>query len=196
MNGPDATRPSLLARIRDPNDGQAWTEFVQVYSPFVYKYVRRRGLQPSDASDVAQEVMRSVFCALDGFEHRERPGSFRKWLVTIVRSRVSDFVARRRREVTGSGDTKLLEQLNKYAAPETEEAEIEHEYQQCVFRWAADQVSAEFRPTTWQAFWRTYVQGEDCQQVAVGLDVSVEAVYMARSRVLARLQKKVQEVEE
>jgi DNA-directed RNA polymerase specialized sigma24 family protein len=60
MTKSDATRPSLLVRIRDARDREAWGEFVEIYAPLVYKTARRRGLQDSDAADLTQEVLRSV----------------------------------------------------------------------------------------------------------------------------------------
>ena len=54
------TRASLLIRIRDLQDGEAWQQFVQVYAPVVYSYARRRGLQDADAADLTQDTLRAV----------------------------------------------------------------------------------------------------------------------------------------
>jgi RNA polymerase sigma-70 factor (ECF subfamily) len=110
MSDPDSTRHSLLARIRDLKDADAWSEFVEVYTPFVYGFVQRRGLQSADASDVTQDVMRTVFLAVNGFEHEQRKGSFRSWLITIARRRLSDFLSRQNRQIAGSGDTGMIGQ--------------------------------------------------------------------------------------
>ena len=109
MVGLGVTRQSLLARIRDAHDDLAWSEFVGLYSPFIYAFMRRRGLQPADAADVTQDVMRTVFCSLDGFQHSHQRGAFRSWLVTIARSRLSDFLARRNTQVAGTGDTRTMD---------------------------------------------------------------------------------------
>ena len=196
MDDSQMTRRSLLIRLRDAQDGDAWTEFVEVYSPFVYGYMRRRGLQDADAADVAQEVLRTVVRSVGGFEHGRRPGSFRKWLVTIARSRLADFAARRSGEVSGSGDTTTLEALNQQPGQDDEEVLLDQEYHRCLFQWAAEKIRGEFQESTWQAFWRTYVDGEGCEQVARQLQMSLGAVYVARSRVLARLRQKVRQVEE
>lgn len=195
MSDPDRTRQSLLARLRDPRDGDAWAEFVDIYTSFVYGFVRRRGLQSADASDVTQDVMRTVFSSLDGFQHEQRPGSFRSWLVTIARRRLSDFLSRQSRQVAGTGDTGMINKLSEHPAIDDEDADLALEYQRCVFEWAARKIRNEFRNSTWRAFWRSYVDGDSCDAVARETGMSREAVYMARSRVLSRLRSKILEVE-
>ena len=54
------TRDSLLVRMRDPRDGQAWAEFVQIYEPVVYRLARGQGLQDADARDLTQQVLMAV----------------------------------------------------------------------------------------------------------------------------------------
>ena len=81
------TRRSLILRIRDVDDDQAWSEFIDIYTPVVFRFLRRRGLQDADASDVSQEVMRSVAQAIDSFEHREQNGAFRAWLLESLATR-------------------------------------------------------------------------------------------------------------
>jgi RNA polymerase sigma-70 factor (ECF subfamily) len=194
MSAPDQTRQSLLARVRSNGNAEAWREFIDLYSPFVFAYLRRRGLQSADAADVMQEVMRTVFASLDDFEHRQRAGSFRKWLVSITRSRMCDFFAEAGRNTPGSGDSAMVRQLAEQPEPE-DERQAELEYQRCLFRWAADRSRHEFQENTWQAFWQTSVDGRACKDVATELGMSLEAVYMARGRILARLRKKINEAE-
>jgi RNA polymerase sigma-70 factor (ECF subfamily) len=81
------TRPSLLVRIRDPQDSQAWTQFVEVYAPLVYGFARKHGLQDADAADVTQDVLRAVAGAAGRLEYDPQRGSFRGWLLTIVRNK-------------------------------------------------------------------------------------------------------------
>ena len=133
---------------------------------------------------------------LRGFEHQQRKGSFRNWLITIARSRFSDFLAGQRRGVLGTGGTAALKRLEEEPSREDEEEFLEREYQKCVFEWAAKRVQAATRESTWQAFWQTHIEGQACKEVAASLGLSVEAVYMARCRVLARLKKEVEQLED
>ena len=125
MDQPGPTRHSLIARIRDADDDQAWSEFVEVYSPFAYEFLRRRGLQPADAADVTQDVMRTVFTSMDRFEHTQRQGEVRKWLLSIARSRYHDFLRRHDPRAAGTGDTQTLRRLGEQSMPDEDLAREE-----------------------------------------------------------------------
>jgi RNA polymerase sigma-70 factor (ECF subfamily) len=195
MDDSDATRPSLLVRIRDAGDGQAWSQFVRVYSPLVYRYVRRRGVQDADAADVTQDVLRTIARSIGRFDYDRRKGSFRSWLMSVARSRLCDFLADRGRQTCGSGETGVQRLLEEQPDAADEQEIWEQEYQRCLFNWAAEQIRDEFQDSTWQAFWQTSVEGKDTRQVARSLDMTVGAVYIARSRVLARLRKQIEQIE-
>lgn len=196
MDESPATRPSLLARIRDPRDGRAWGEFLEIYGPLVLRLARMKGLQDADAHDLAQEVFRAVASAIDRWDPDPERGSFRGWLFRISRNLMVNFLIARDRHPRGSGDTDMRHLLEAQPAPDgAESALFDVEYRRRVFRWAAERVRPEFRDATWQAFWQTAIDGRPPKEVAAGLGQSVGAVYIARSRVLARLRAAVEEVE-
>src|SRR5437763_1051653 len=105
MGETPVTRPSLLVRIRDSRDREAWSQFVDVYAPLVYGFARKRGLQDADAADLSQDVLRAVAGAAARFEYDPERGSFRGWLLTVVRNKLRNFLAARARHHQGSGDT-------------------------------------------------------------------------------------------
>jgi RNA polymerase sigma-70 factor (ECF subfamily) len=189
------TRPSLLVRLRDAADHEAWRQLVELYAPLVYRFLRRRGLQDADAADLTQEVLRSIASAIDSFEYDPHRGSFRGWLFTVARNKLHSFLKRQhrlRRHTEEIEDDRLLEE----PAPDAEADVWEQEYRQRLFDWAAEQVRGHFQEATWQAFWRTAVEGQPPRAVAEALGLSVGAVYIAKSRVLARLKEEVQRLEE
>ena len=96
----------------------------------------------------------------------------------------------------GVGGSAALELLEHQPAPDEDQgAEWEEDYEQRLFSYAAQQVRGDFREATWQAFWRTAVDGEGAKQVAEALGMSVGAVYIAKSRVLARLREQIEELQ-
>ncbi len=194
MTDNPVTRPTLLLRLRDAQDHGAWTQFVEVYSPLVYRYALKRGLQDADAADVTQEVLRKVSKSIGQWNYDPRNGKFRGWLFTVARSKLADFANWRRRMPQGSGDSDVREILENQAEANEEEAFWEHEYQRRVFQWAAEQLRGQFQSATWDAFWRTAVHNEEAGAVAAALGMSVGAVYVAKSRVLAKLKEKVLEL--
>jgi RNA polymerase sigma-70 factor (ECF subfamily) len=169
---------------------------MEIYEPLVYRLARRRGFQDADAADISQEVFRSAATAIDRWYDNPQRGSFRAWLFLIARNlMINAFRARRRRPLaTGSSDVCRL--LNAQPASDDDDSQlVEDEYERRLFHWAAEQVRGEFRDSTWQAFWRTSVDGRPVRLVADELRISSGAIYIARSRVMARLKKKIEEVE-
>lgn len=195
MNTVEITRPSLLIRIRDLRDEIAWAEFARLYTPLIYRVARQSGLQDADASLVAQDVLITVARTIHRFEYDRAYGSFRGWLKVVTRSRLSDFLRAQGRHVQGSGDTVVLRVLDDQADPSQPDL-WEREYRRSLFEWAAERIRCEFEEKTWQAFWQTSVDGRETADVAGALGTSVGAVYIARSRVIARLRREVEEIEE
>jgi RNA polymerase sigma-70 factor (ECF subfamily) len=190
------TRASLLLRLRDPRDEAAWEEFVRLYAPLVYGYARRQGLQDADAADLTQDVLRAVAGAVGRLEYDPARGSFRNWLFTVVRRKLSNWRRDRKHRPHGSGDAAAQEALEQCPAPENGEAGWEDEWPRRLFAWACAQARRGVTAATWQAFWRTTVDGQTVKQVARDLGMSAGAVYLARSRVVARLKELVQSVPE
>lgn len=196
MDESTRTRRTLLFRLRDPTDHEAWSRFAEVYSPLVYRFVKRHGLQDADAADVAQEVFRTVAQSIGQFDHRPIPGSFRAWLRKITWCRLHEFFVGRERHVPGSGDTGIRQQIEQCPTSSEHDPCWEEEYFRRVFEWAAEQVRGQFRERTWQAFWRTAVNRGRPEDVARELAMSVGAVYIARTRVFGRLRRKIREIDE
>jgi RNA polymerase sigma-70 factor (ECF subfamily) len=192
------TRASLLVRLRDGRDNEAWRQFVELYSAVVYGFARKRGLQDADAADVMQDVLRSVAGAAGRLNYDPSRGSFRGWLYTIARNKIFNFFeAGRHRIGRGSGDTGVHEKLEALPEPEWGlAASWDEEYERNIAAVAMRRVQAEVQPATWQAFWQTAVEGRPAREAGEAVGMSAGAVYVARSRVLARLKEEVQRLRE
>jgi RNA polymerase sigma-70 factor (ECF subfamily) len=188
------TRASLLLRLRDGRDHDAWQQFVQVYAPVIYGYARKRGLQDADATDLMQEVLRSVAGAAGRLEYDPKRGTFRGWLYTVTRNKLYSFLDGRRRQVQGTGDSGAFDRVPQPGPDADDTWELEYERQ--AFAWAAERVRGEFEGRTWKAFWGTAVDGESPAEVARRLGMSAGAVYVAKSRVLARLREEVRQLQD
>ena len=187
------TRPSLIARLDDASDAQAWEEFVAVYEPLVYRLARGRGFQDADAQEVVQEVLLAVSKAAGRWSPDPQRGRFRDWLFRIARNLMINFLTRRKHQPWGTGDSGIAQMLHQQCDPSCEQtAEFDWQYRREVFRWAAGIVREQVSDTTWQAFWKTSVEDTTPQQAARQLEMSVGSVYIARSRVMARLRDQAQ----
>src|SRR5438132_5078624 len=119
------TRHSLVSRLRNPDDQAAWSEFVSLYEPFVYRLARGKGLQDADVQDLCQEVFRAVATAIDRWDPDPARGSFRGWLFRIARNLMINFLAAQRRCPRGTGSTSVQELLLAQPAGDAEaEAEF------------------------------------------------------------------------
>ena len=189
------TRASLILRLPDAEDAVAWDEFTAVYAPLVYRLARRRGLQPADADDLVQEVLTAVARSVDGWLSNTGRGPFRAWLLTIARNLTVNHLTRAKNRPLGAGDSNVASQLAQHAFNGQPDREFELEYRREVFRWAAEQVRSAITEKTWEAFWRSSVEEEPVEAVAKQLGMSVGSVYIAKSRVMARLREIVQRME-
>lgn len=190
------TRPSLLLRLRDPQDSEAWGEFLDIYEPLIQRLARRRGFQDADARELAQDVFVAMAGAIDRWDPDRSLGTFRGWLFRIARNLMINFLRREGRHPSGTGDTNFLKLLNEQPDPNAEEtAFFDLEYRRELFRWAAARTQEEVTDATWAAFHETCVEGRSPDAVAEELGMSRGAVYVAKSRVMARLRKRIQSLE-
>ena len=195
MRDAPQTRASLILRLRDRSDLNAWREFSEIYQPLVFRLARSKGFQHSDALDLSQEVLVRVAGAVERWEPDETKGTFRGWLYRIARNLMIDFLERgKRHPLAGgaSGIVKLVEQQADKASMESQT--FDTEFRRQVFAWAADRIRPSFQDTTWQAFWKTAVGEHAAADVAAELGMSIGAVYVARTRVMKKLRSEVQRV--
>lgn len=186
------TRASLLVQIRDGANHAAWQEFVGLYGPLIYGFARKRGLQDADAADCVQDVLRSVSSSIGRLDYDRRHGTFRGWLFTITRNKVFNFLAARRIRPQAAGDSSTGRLIAEQADDsDTTTDAWETEYQRRVAALAMQRIKGEFTENTWHAFWLTAVEGFAATEVAKRTGMSAGAIYVAKSRVLARLKEEV-----
>jgi RNA polymerase sigma-70 factor, ECF subfamily len=189
---PGSTASNLLEQVK-ANVGPAWQRLAGLYAPLVYSWARRAGLQTEDAADVVQEVFRSVLTHIAGYESGPQPGSFRAWLWTITRNKLKDHWRRQRRQPVAVGGSDAQELLLESPAPECLQDEEPAGTDGGVLQRALELIRPQFQERTWQAFYRVTAEGQGPAEVATALGMSVNAVYVARSRVLARLRQELGE---
>ena len=193
MSNLPITQPTLLLKIRNSDDDAAWERFVKIYTPLVFGYCVKRGLQAADASDVAQETMRTVAQAINRFEYDKKKGTFRGWLLMVTRNKLLKHFTKIQRQPIGTGRTSIQATLE--ATPDANETDHwNHAYQQRLFQWASEEVKSEFSKKTWTAFWLMAVENKNSQTVANELDMSLGALYIAKSRVIARIRKQIESI--
>jgi RNA polymerase sigma-70 factor (ECF subfamily) len=172
----------LLERLKQPAAQESWTRFVDLYTPLLFYWARRLGLQETDAADLVQEVFAVLVQTLPHFIYKPDQ-SFRGWLRTVLHNKWRK--KRARLPVTSAG-------LSGVTDPDRAADLGEAEFQQHLTVRALQLMQAEFQPSTWKACWETVVCGRPPVEVARELGISVNAVYLARSRVLRRLRQELE----
>lgn len=175
------TSASLLERLRQPNQPEAWARFVRLYTPLLYTWARAAGASGSDAADLVQDVFVVVLETLPGFTY-DRHQSFRAWLRTVTFNRWRDLVKRRRPLLVDAPEPEIADPLP---------ALWEREYQRHLAARALELMQAEFQPNTWRACWLSVVEGRSAADIGAELGMSENAVWVARSRVLRRLRQEL-----
>lgn len=188
------TNPSLLIRLHDRADEQAWFRFVELYRPAILRLASRRGLQPSDCEDLAQNVLLSVAGAIDRWEADPARGKFGTWLYTVAHRRVID--ALRRRSALGiSGGTTIERLLDEREERREDSRLLRLELRRQVFQRVAAEIRDEFHETTWSCFRLVAVEGVDVAEAARRTGKTIGAAYAAKGRVARRLIEKIRELE-
>jgi RNA polymerase sigma-70 factor (ECF subfamily) len=176
------TPASLLERLRQPDDQEAWSQLVRLYAPLLHHWSRRLGLGEADAADLVQEVFAVLVRKLPEFRY-DRQGSFRGWLRTIIHNRWRDLQRHRAAGPREVGDGALPH----VEGPDNADEFTESEYRQHLAVRALQLMQSEFPHATWKACWEQVVEGRPASEVASELGMTVNSAYLARSRVLARL---------
>lgn len=179
------TPTSLLARLREPFEDEAWGRFVSLFTPLIYAWARQAGLREHDAADLVQEVFVKLLQVLPTFSYDAHKG-FRRWLRTVTLNTWRDR-RKRRGDQALPGDEAALA-----AAAAPGEAFWEAEYRQHLVNRALAVMQADFQPATWKAFWEQVVLGAPARAVAAKLGLSPGAAYAAKFRVLDRLRQELQ----
>lgn len=176
---------------------EAWQRLVETFGPIVYRWCRRAGVAAGDAPDLVQDVFSSIAKGIGDFERQKTVGSFRSWLATVTRNRVSDYFRRDLvKNPPAKGGTEFLDALHNVpdeldvSLSMISEVDLEKRLPQRILQLVQNEVE----PRTWQAFWMTTVDSQAPADVARKLDMNLASVYQARSRVLRRVRRRLEEL--
>ena len=186
----DDTSPTLMIRIQeDPANQRAWDEFVQRYQPMIHAWCLRSGAQPSDADDIAQEVLIKLLAAIKKFQY-DPTRSFRSWLKTVTRHAWSD-LARSRRHTTDEPEGLIQALADSRDALADLEKQLEDAFDRELLELAMRRVEKRVKPITWQAFRLTAIENRHGADAAKELQMPVAHVFVARYRVQRMLEEEV-----
>lgn len=173
------TSVSLIARLTaDPSETD-WRSLHDLYRPLLVRWAVRAGVPATDADDVTQDVLLVVVAEMNSFV-RHRDGAFRAWLRGILANRLHEYFRRRDRHATS--------ELGELECP-TSSLSLwwDREHDQHVAGQLLLRVQGDFAATTWQAFRLQVLEGIPAAMAAAELGLSLNAVLLAKSRILKSL---------
>ncbi|WP_197454201.1 RNA polymerase sigma factor [Stieleria varia] len=183
--------------MKHAEDVAAWNDFVSIYAPVIFRVACRHGFQNADAENLIQEVLLAISRALPRWLQREDRGSFRAWLLKIARNEAIDMLTRRATRPIGKDGLEAERLLAEVPDPRRDlSSQFDLEYEQAVFQWAAAQVRDSVSDSTWQSFCLTHVEGLSVDMAAKQLNMRTGTVYVARGRVMNRIQELVKQFED
>ncbi len=177
------TPVSLLERLRQPGNQPAWDRFVDLYTPLLYHWGRRAGLQEPDVADLVQEVFQVLVRKMPAFDY-DRERTFRGWLRTILLNQWRTHLRRRTEKPLDPSAVPLVE-------ADQQSDLVEKEYREYLVARAMQVMKTDFQPATWQACWEHVACVRPVAEVARELGITVKAVYLAKARVLRRLREEL-----
>jgi RNA polymerase sigma-70 factor (ECF subfamily) len=180
----DSTSATLLRRLARPTDQTAWNQFVRLYTPLLFYWARKAGLAEADAADLVQDVFCVLIRKLPEFEY-DAGKSFRGWLRTVLHNVWKNRARQRYVRTVASFELAAQEPIAEDVALQLDEVE----YRQHLVARAVELMKTDFEPTTWRACWQLVVEGQPAVEVARELGLTPNAVYLAKSRVLAKLRR-------
>lgn len=184
------TSASLLERLRLGSDPNGWARLVDLYSPWILRWVRRYDVQAHDADDLAQEVFSELIRELPRFHYDRKQGLFRSWLRTITVNRLRVFWRTKKPVPIGvaGDDSALGNRLDQLADSGSELSQLwNKEHDEYLSQRLMTLIEPEFEPTTWKAFLRVVRDGVEPSAVATELGMTRGAVYTAKCRILQRM---------
>lgn len=184
------TRASLLLKIRDADDNNAWKEFVKMYYPMIYRWATKKGIQDSLAEEITQQVLYRVAQSIGNFQYENDRGSFRGWLYTVTRREAMRLLQKEKKigeQVSNEKRGAMLETISS----EHQDPRWDEEFNQHICATALSTIQSEFDEQTWSAFELVWKHEQRPADVAAQLQRPTAWVYKAKFRVLERLKKEV-----
>ena len=201
------TRASLLERLKDMGDQASWNAFYEIYYDLIFGVARRAGLNESEAAEVVQETLITVAKKMPSFTYNPAKDSFKGWLLTVVRWRIRDQLAKR----SGPGGKQHRSFPGEPAGPDTRTATVdrvadpavpaleaiwEQEWESQLLEAALARIKRQVQPKHYQIYHLHVVLGQPAREVARTLAVNAAQIYLAKHRVGNLLKKEVRRLKQ
>ena len=191
QNSDNSIASSLLFRAQN-QENAAWDRVNELFGPLIHSWIRKSGILESDAADISQQVLQQVFRNIGSFTRKDPADTFTGWVWTITKFKILDHFERQKKDLQAAGGSVANQRIQQLSAEQLN-SDIYDEASSAVTltREILTLVRAEFETKTWDAFWRATVEGEKPKDIAKTMDLTLHAVYKAKSRVMLRVREEL-----
>ncbi len=185
------TRESLLLRMKEGEDGNAWREFYEIYGRLIFGYSLHFDLSHAEAEDVVQEVCIKVFRQIVRFDYSPERGRFRGWLKTITRNAVIDYLRRKQRRKQTSEDYQLHVEQELERQQKVDDEIWQSEWEKALFESALERVRVRVGEESYRIFRLYVLDNQSAQDVAHSTTLDANAIYATKHRMMKYLREEV-----
>ena len=189
------TTTQILEDLQSPNGETAWQRLHENFYTVIINFARHLGLSTVDAEDAAQETMLTFMEAFRKGKYRREKGHLSHWLFGVARRTIYNYRKKRPPEKQIAGNDTATSFWEKVPDEEAEHKTWTVEWQQMVLTKCMERARRELNPQTFRAFELYALAKMPIEQVAQRLDMTVNAIYIAKNRVLTRLRELEKEFE-
>lgn len=195
-NGAIATRQSLISRLKDWQDQESWRQFFETYWRLIYKIARKAGLTEVEAQEVVQETVISMAKKIGDFQHNQRPGAFKAWLIQVTGWRIGDQLKKRGVAAPNFGEhnTDVVENIPDPRSV-TGNEQWEQDWRQNMMEAAMERLKTKVPAKQFQAFDLYVTRKWEPAAVARTVGLSLGQVYLVKFRMMKLLRAEIKRLE-
>jgi len=190
------TTTRILEELRSSNDGDAWTFLIRCFRPMLVSFGRRMGLSEADSEDASQETLLVFVEKLRADKYVRDKGRLSNWLFGVARKVILKHLKRSSTEKLTPNSGTNVSSCHIAADTVATQDTWDIEWGRMILTRCLDQVSREFTPRVVEAFRLYAIDGKSAKEVGERLNMSRNAVYIAKSRILSRVSELKDEFEE
>ena len=177
------TRQTLLERLSDRYDENAWSEFIENYRPYIYVVIRRMDIDETDTEDLVQQVLIKLWDKLPEFAY-DSNRRFRSYVATICRNKVHDFIRQRTAEVSRDKQKAEEDEL-RFRVSDLDDI-VQKEWELFVSNLALQNIRQSLKQQSVDSFERI-MNGEDAASIAQERGLPTNTIQQQFKRVKDRM---------
>ena len=192
-----ATSRTLLDKVKDIDNADAWDRFFAFYTPAILCFCRSKGCSKTESNDILQETMVMLLSIMSAFEYLPSKGKFRNFLFKIVEGRMKDMFKREKKYCMHASEdiTNWVEHIED-SHVDTPQKQWEQSWKLNVFQHALENVKVKIQPSTYKSFEMYVLNGRKAEEVAKHFKIKINALYRQKNRVIALLREEVEKIKD